>query len=110
LIRIPEGKDDREIMRLVESFPLCFADIGLRISTGPVVLFRATEHLLADAADKTAVPLLHAHNGKARKAHCHRVLRRFLAIAGSDKELRPFEAFQFQGREATTDRWLPPQD
>jgi adenine-specific DNA-methyltransferase len=62
LIRIPEEEDDREIMRLVESFPLRFAETGLRISTGPVVLFRATEYLLADARGKSAVPLLHPHN------------------------------------------------
>jgi len=64
IIRIPEGEDDREIMQLVESFPLRFAETGLQISTGPVVLFRATEYLLADATDKSAVPLLHAHNVK----------------------------------------------
>jgi adenine-specific DNA-methyltransferase len=64
VIRIPEGEDDREIMQLVESLPLRFAETGLRISTGPVVLFRATEYLLADAAAKTAVPLLHPHNVK----------------------------------------------
>ncbi len=64
VIRIPEGEDDRAIMQLVESFPLRFAETGLRISTGPVVLFRATEYLLADATDKAAVPLLHPHNVK----------------------------------------------
>ena len=64
VIRIPEGEDDREIMQFVESFPLRFAETGMRISTGPVVLFRAAEHLLVDATDKTAVPLLHPHNVK----------------------------------------------
>ena len=62
VIRIPKNEDDRAIMQLVESFPLRFSETGLRISTGPVVLFRATEYLLADAAEKTAVPLLHPHN------------------------------------------------
>jgi adenine-specific DNA-methyltransferase len=64
VIRIPEDEDDREIMRFVESFPLRFSETGLRISTGPVVLFRATEYLLPDPTDKTAVPLLHPHNVK----------------------------------------------
>ena len=64
VIRIPEGEGDREVMQLVESFPLRFAETGLGISTGPVVLFRAAEYLLADATDKTAVPLLHPHNVK----------------------------------------------
>jgi adenine-specific DNA-methyltransferase len=64
VVRIPESARDREIMRLVESFPLRFSQTGLRISTGPVVLFRATEHLLGDASDEAAVPLLHPHNVK----------------------------------------------
>ncbi len=65
VIRIPEHKDDREIMQLVESLPLRFTETSLRISTGPVVLFRASEFLLADASDKNAVPLLHPHNVKS---------------------------------------------
>jgi adenine-specific DNA-methyltransferase len=64
VIRIPEREDDREIMQLVESFPLRFSETGLRISTGPVVLFRAAEHLLRDASGTSAVPLLHPHNVK----------------------------------------------
>ena len=64
VIRIPESEDDREIMCRVESFPLRFADTGLRISTGPVVLFRATEYLLSNATDEASVPLLHPHNVK----------------------------------------------
>jgi len=64
LVRIPQGEDEREIMRLVESLPLRFCETGLRISTGPVVLFRATGYLLAGTNDKTAVPLLHPHNVK----------------------------------------------
>jgi adenine-specific DNA-methyltransferase len=62
VIRIPEGDGDRAIMQLVESFPLRFTETGLRISTGPVVLFRATEYLQADAAGRDRVPLLHPHN------------------------------------------------
>jgi adenine-specific DNA-methyltransferase len=64
VIRIPGGEEDRETMQLVESFPFRFAETGLRISTGPVVLFRAAEYLLADATGKAAVPLLHPHNVK----------------------------------------------
>jgi adenine-specific DNA-methyltransferase len=64
VVRIPGGEEDREIMRLVESFPLRFAETGLCISTGPVVLFRATEYLLAAATGKAAVPLLQPHNVK----------------------------------------------
>jgi len=69
VIRIPDGDDDREIMQFVESFPLRFAETGLGISTGPVVLFRATEYLLADTTDKLAVPLIHSHNVKPFATH-----------------------------------------
>ena len=64
VVRIPESDHDREIMRVVESFPFRFSETGLRISTGPVVLFRATEYLLGNASDESAVPLLHPHNVK----------------------------------------------
>jgi adenine-specific DNA-methyltransferase len=69
VVRIPEGGGDREIMRFVESFPLRFSETGLRISTGPVVLFRAAEFLMADASAKAAVPLLHAHNVRPFATH-----------------------------------------
>jgi adenine-specific DNA-methyltransferase len=62
VVRIPESQQDCEIMRLVESFPLRFSETGLRISTGPVVLFRAAEYLLDDTNHESAVPLLHPHN------------------------------------------------
>ena len=34
VIRIPESEDDREIMQLVESFPLRFSETGLRVQPG----------------------------------------------------------------------------
>lgn len=67
VIRIPESPCDREIMSIIESFPMRFSEVGLRISTGPVVLFRATDYLLKDELDKLSVPLLHPHNVKPFK-------------------------------------------
>jgi adenine-specific DNA-methyltransferase len=64
VVRIPGRADDREIMTLVESLSTRFVDAGLRISTGPVVMFRATEFLLWDPLAKMAVPLLLPHNVK----------------------------------------------
>jgi adenine-specific DNA-methyltransferase len=64
IVRIPESSDDNEIMNIVESFPTRFSEIGLRISTGPVVLFRATDFLLKSEGGKSSVPLLHLHNVK----------------------------------------------
>jgi len=62
VIRIPGDCGDREIMTLVESMPTRFVDVGLRISTGPVVMFRATEFLLRDSHASDSVPLLLPHN------------------------------------------------
>ena len=63
VIRIPEGEDDRGIMRLVESFPRRFSETGLRISTGPVVSFRAdrissSRHDRFDAPFPCFIPIM----------------------------------------------------
>lgn len=62
VIRLPAESSDLEIMRVVESWSGSFADRGLRISTGPVVTFRATAYLLDSADHPDAVPLLSMHN------------------------------------------------
>jgi adenine-specific DNA-methyltransferase len=63
-IRIPAGVEDRAITEVVESWPTRFPEHGLRISTGPVVMFRATEFLLADANGSDTAPLLSVFNVK----------------------------------------------
>lgn len=62
VIRLPTESSDLAIMRAVEAWSGTFADRGLRISTGPVVTFRATQYLLNSADDPDAVPLLSIHN------------------------------------------------
>lgn len=62
VIRLPAEASDLEIMRVVESWSGSFADRGLRISTGPVVTFRATDYLLDSVDHPDAVPLLSIHN------------------------------------------------
>ena len=62
VIRLPAESSDLAIMRAVEAWSGTFADRGLRISTGPVVAFRATQYLLDSADDPDAVPLLSIHN------------------------------------------------
>jgi len=64
LVKIPVTADDCRIMRLVEDLPLRFEQIGLRISTGPVVTFRATEFILQRQNGESVVPLLMPHNIK----------------------------------------------
>ncbi len=62
VIRLPAEASDLEVMRVVASWPSSFAREGLRISTGPVVMFRASEFLLDSTDHPDAVPLLSIHN------------------------------------------------
>lgn len=62
VIRLPAESSDLKVMRAVESWSVTFADRGLRISTGPVVAFRATKYLLDSADHVDAVPLLSIRN------------------------------------------------
>lgn len=62
VIRIPEKAEDERIMDLVEAWPKRFPDHGLRVSTGPVVMFRAREFLVSSPNVANAAPLLSLHN------------------------------------------------
>lgn len=62
VIRIPERNNDVRVMELVESWPQRFADHDLRVSTGPIVTFRAREFLLHSQEGSGATPLLSLHN------------------------------------------------
>jgi len=67
VIYIPETNEDAEIVRFAQQWKQPFEGHQLRISTGPVVMFRAKEFLL-DVEDK-GVPLLSAHNVKRFSTH-----------------------------------------
>jgi adenine-specific DNA-methyltransferase len=62
VLRIPATADEAAVIDAVESWPERFAELGLRISTGPVVLFRAEEYLLAKPDGKDVAPLICPHN------------------------------------------------
>jgi len=62
VVRVPTESTDAAIMDAVESWKTTFAGRGLRISTGPVVSFRAKQYLLAEKDGASAVPLLSVHN------------------------------------------------
>jgi adenine-specific DNA-methyltransferase len=62
VIRLPSSAEDMDVMKAVESWSATFAQRGLRISTGPVVSFRATEFLLPSTEHPDAIPLLSMHN------------------------------------------------
>lgn len=63
-IRIPASMEDQAITEVVESWPHRFPELGLRISTGPVVMFRATEFLLAQSIGTSTAPFLSVFNVK----------------------------------------------
>ncbi len=65
ILRIPENPKDSDVMKLVESWPKRFSEMGLRVSTGPVVSFRATEFLRQAMNGSNTVPLLSVHNVRA---------------------------------------------
>jgi len=62
VLRIPATTEEAAIVDAVESWPDRFAELGLRISTGPVVLFRAEKFLLAKPDGKEVAPLIGPHN------------------------------------------------
>lgn len=64
ILRIPACQSDARVMEVVDSWPERFTDCGWRISTGPVVVFRATKYLLQQHGPG-AVPLLFPHNVRA---------------------------------------------
>ncbi len=64
-IRIPTSPLDLEILHIVDSWPNTLKELGLEISTGPVVSFRAEEYLLPELTkNQSSVPLLWMHNMK----------------------------------------------
>lgn len=67
VIFLPETNEDAEIVKYAQAWEHPFEGVGLRISTGPVVMFRAKEFLL-DSSEQ-GVPLLSAHNVKRFETH-----------------------------------------
>jgi adenine-specific DNA-methyltransferase len=62
MIRIPASPSEATILSATESWPARFTDLDLRVSTGPVVLFRAKQFLLPEVDGPEAAPLLTVHN------------------------------------------------
>jgi adenine-specific DNA-methyltransferase len=60
-IRIPTSELDVKILHIIDKWPSILNKQGVQISTGPVVDFRAKEHLRQDLT-KDSVPLLWMHN------------------------------------------------
>lgn len=66
-IRIPDSREDAELLEFVEGMESSFKDNGYVINTGPVVVHRAYDHVAdKDDLDNT-VPMLKMHNVKLFK-------------------------------------------
>lgn len=62
VLRIPGSPIDAEIMDSVESWPARFSELGLKVSTGPVVSFRARQFLLESLRGANTIPLIQVGN------------------------------------------------
>lgn len=60
IIRIPENKEQCDILEIAENLPTTFSGAGYFISTGPVVEFRTKDFHTTDL--KGAVPVIRPHN------------------------------------------------
>lgn len=62
-IRIPSSLRDVATLRLIDAWPNTLKDLGLEISTGPVVVFRTKENVFNEIEEASKfVPLLWMHN------------------------------------------------
>ncbi len=62
IVRVATTTEEQELLRSVDALPHRLRQHGLEISTGPVVAFRATEHLLHERDGHASAPLLWMHN------------------------------------------------
>lgn len=58
LFRLPTSEIDEAILDVVDNWPDTLHIYNMEISTGPVVPFRSTQHLLDEPADVSSVPFL----------------------------------------------------
>ncbi len=62
IVRLSSNALDQRITDIVDSWPVRFRELGLAVSTGPIVSFRAREFLLNKENNSQVVPLLSMHN------------------------------------------------
>lgn len=62
IIRLPASDAEVAVLRAVESWPKRFEQTGLRVSTGPVVQFRATQFIHRAESPRSRIPLLSVQN------------------------------------------------
>lgn len=118
IIRIAETAEDSLVLNLVKRWPHRLEDLGLRVSTGPVVHFRCLE-LLTDLDGPRTTPLLWPHNvspyctqwpiekrGKAKRIELSERSRRLLVDPVNMVLIRRFSAKE-ERRRLTAAALLP---
>ncbi len=69
VLHLPTSEADLDLMALLHQWDTRLVDYDLKISTGPVVPFRAVDYLLSGKPDIPGIPLLwmhHVHAGSVR--------------------------------------------
>ena len=66
-LSIPVSQEDLDLLQVVRTWPNTLRSLGMEISTGPVVPFRAARFLITDAADRPGSPLLWMHHVHAMR-------------------------------------------
>ena len=61
-VHLPESGWDEEVAHTIHAQPLLLEDLGIRVSTGPVVDFRTREYLTTPEDQNSNVPLLYPAN------------------------------------------------
>ena len=92
VLRLPVCDDDEEVLALVDSWPSSLRDLGLNISTGPVVPFRATELVVGEGeVPASHVPLLWMNHVRAMRTTwpLNRHKPEYIARAGAEALLVP---------------------
>lgn len=64
VLRLPSSMAEAQLLRLVDRLPHRLETLGLRVSTGPVVSFRAREFLVDEPRVPGTVPLIQVGNVK----------------------------------------------
>ncbi|MDC9594793.1 Eco57I restriction-modification methylase domain-containing protein [Xenorhabdus sp. IM139775] len=106
IIRIPESREDAQILSEVEYWPASFKDNGYLISTGPVVEHRTREFITDSGNIAGSIPLLRMHNVKVLRTEWtgkNKKDARFMLLEGHEKhtsENQPYVILKrFSSRE-----------
>ena len=108
VLRLPLSDADASVLELVEGWPCTLRDLGLGISTGPVVPFRATSSVCADGdVPATHAPLLWMNHVRPLQATwpLRRHKKEYLLRDGAERLLVPNRNYvlirRFSAKEET---------